>query len=439
MRGAICATVVLAALTTGARAEVPYQVAWKSQIGSSEQDCSYSTAVDAWGNVYISGYTRDDLGGINAGNEDVFASKFDSEGNEIWTTQIGAAGADRSYSIAVDASGNAYIGGRTEGGLGGPNAGYSDAFLSKLDPSGNEVWTTQFGTNDYDSATGVAVGPSGNAYISGYTLGDLDGPSAGQYDAFLGKFGPDGANIWMTQTGTTSSDLSQSVAVDAIGNVYISGQTRGDLGGSNAGFDDVFVSKFDSDGEEIWTSQIGSDEFDYSYSVAVDASGSVYVAGRTFGDLGGPVSSDNTPDLFLSKFDSDGNELWTNQMGSGSGDSANSVAVDLLGEVYITGRTDGDLGGPNAGSGDAILGKFDSDGNLIWMTQLGTDAADTSHSIAIDASGNVYISGETLGTLGESRVGSYDAFLVKYDVPEPATLSFLALGGLAVLRRRRAG
>ena len=426
----ICAAVILvAAVTTGAWAEDPYQVAWIAQIGTNARDDSHSVAVDVFGNAYIGGATEGDFGGSHGGYE-AFLSKFDSGGNAVWTTHIGTDMTDVGQSIALDASGNAYITGYTYGDLGGQNLGVSDVFLVKVDSGGNEVWATQVGTSRYDDSYSVAVAASGNVYTSGrYEY------STGSENVLLNKFDSGGSEIWRKVIGTSSQDRSYSVAVDASDNAYISGRTGGKLGGYQFGRNDAFVSKFDSDGTEVWTTQIGTSDYDYSYSVALDASGNVYISGRTDGDLDG--TSAGSSDGFLSKFDTDGDEVWTRQIGTSERDYSNSVALDASGNVFISGYTQGDLGGPNAGSVDAFLSKFDSDGNEFWRTQIGTGNADWSTSVAVDALGDVYISGSTWGDLGASNAGEYDAFLVKYEVPEPATLSMLALGALALIRRRR--
>ncbi len=436
----IVVMMVVGLCEVAASAEGPYDIDWTVQIGTSFLAESKSVAVDTSGNVYISGYTEGDLGATNAGGDDAFLSKFDSSGNELWTTQIGTIFGDMSNSVAVDASGNVYISGETAGDLGGTgNAGDYDAFLSKFDPDdGHELWTTQIGADSYDNSWSVAVDASGNAYVSGDTHGDLGGTgNAGSSDAFLSKFDTSGHELWTTQIGTSAVDISKSVAVDASGNVYISGYTAGDLGGTgNAGDYDAFLSKFDSDdGHELWTTQIGTSSRDMGRSVAVNASGDVYISGSTYGDLGGTGNAGEI-DAFLSKFDpDDGHELWTTQIGTSSSDSSYSVVVDASGNVYISGDTAGELGGSNAGGPDAFLSKFDSAGNEVWTTQIGTGDHDYSRSVAVDASGDVYISGYTRSDL--PNPGVYDAFLVKYEVPEPATLSLLALGGLAALRRRK--
>jgi hypothetical protein len=432
----ICVAVILiAAVTTGAWAEDPYQVAWKAQVGTSEWDASLSVAVDASGNAYISGWTSGDLAGPNVGASDAFLTKFDSGGNEVWTTQIGTSDSDQSTSVAVDASGNAYITGWTDGDLGGPNIGGRDAFLSKFDSGGNELWTKQIGTSEWDQSLSVTVDSSGNAYICGATRGDLGGPSARGYDAFLGRFDPSGNKVWITQIGTILGDSGQSVAVDGSGNAYISGGTAYNLGGPSAGEYDAFLSKFDSGGNEVWTTQIGTSAYDIGSGVAIDAYGNAYITGLTDGDLGGP--NVGMEDAFLSKFDSSGNEVWTKQIGTSEWDHSLSVALDVSGNAYISGLTKGDLGGPNSGELDAFLGKFDSSGNEVWTTQIGTGGDDINSGVAVDAYGNLYISGYVSGDLGGSNAGGRDAFLVKYEVPEPATLSLLALGGLGILRRRR--
>jgi len=352
-------TTILALLLAAAAAfaEDPYEVEWTAQIGTRGNDLSQSVAVDASGNIYISGSTHGDLGGPGAGSSDAFLMKFDSSGNELWTTQIGTSDSDASYSVAVDASGNAYISGGTHGDLGGPNAGSCDAFLSKFDSSGNLLWTTQIGTSSDDVSQSTVVDASGNAYISGWTKGDLGGPSAGDIDVFLSKFDSSGNVLWTRQIGTDAWDASYSVAVDASGNVYISGETYGDLGEPNAGAADAFLSKFDSSGNELWTRQVGTTESHFSYSVALDASGNAYISGYTWRHRGRRSAP---PDAFLSKFDSSGNELWTTQIGTRDSDWSYSVAVDAAGDVYISGYTEGDLGGPNAGDWDAFLVKFEA-------------------------------------------------------------------------------
>ena len=429
-----CLVLSMGAMPHAEAAEQPYQVEWTAQIGTTRGDYGHSVALDAVGNAYISGYTEGNLDGPNVGLADAFLTKFDTSGNELWSTQIDTTSYDRSNSVVVDAAGNVYISGHTQGNLGGSNAGGNDAFLIKFDPSGAELWTKQIGTMSDDRSYSVAVDTTGNAYISGWTKGNLGGTNAGLSDAFLIKFDTSGTELWTKQIGTMNDDKSWSVAVDAAGNAYISGSTDGSLGGTNAGLSDAFLTKFDPMGTELWSTQIGTTWFDYCQTLAVDAAGNAYISGWTKGNLGGPNSG--RLDAFLVKFAPSGTELWSTQIGTTTDDYSLSLAVDAAGNAYINGDTGGSLGGPNAGSYDAFLAKFDPSGNELWTKQIGTSSEDHSRSVAVDAAGNAYISGYTGGSLGGPNAGDADAFLTKFAIPEPASLVLLVFGTPVLLRRR---
>ncbi len=408
-------TVVLCAAM--AMAEEPYPIAWTAQIGTAGSDYGRALAADASGNIYLTGSTEGDFGGPNAGHVDAFLAKLDASGNELWRRQMGTTRLDYGCSVAVDASGHSYVSGYTDGSLGGPNIWAYDAFLIKLDTAGNELWSRQIGTTSSDYGQAVAVDASGNAYVSGLTSGSLGGPNAGQTDAFLTKFDASGTELWSQQIGSTSSDRSNAVAVDAAGNAYISGATYGDVAGANEGLWDAFLAKFSPSGAELWSQQIGTTTYDRGFSVAVDAVGNAYISGETEGDLGG--TNAGGIDTFLVKFDTSGNELWRNQVGTSAYDNNRSVTVDAAGNAFISGWTGGDIGGPNAGENDAFLTKFDASGAELWSQQVGSASGDHSYAITVDPSGNVFIGGGTDGDIGGSNAGAQDAFLVKLQGSEP--------------------
>ena len=218
---------------------------------------------------------------------------------------------------------------------------------------------------------------------------------------------------WTQQIGTSSSDTSRDVSADGLGNVYISGSTSGDLGGANAGSSDAFVSKYDDMGNLLWTQQLGSTSADESLGVSADGLGNVYISGYSQGDLGDPNAGSR--DAFVSKYDALGNLLWIEQLGSTSSDTSLGVSADGLGNVYISGFTTGDLGGPNAGSLDAFVSKYDDMGNLLWTQQYGTTGFDQSNGVSADGLGNVYITGvESFELTVPAFVGG-GAFVSKYD------------------------
>ncbi|MDP7500595.1 MAG: SBBP repeat-containing protein [SAR324 cluster bacterium] len=166
------------------------------------------------------------------------------------------------------------------------------------------------------------------------------------------------------QLGTSSLDSASGVATDSSGNVYVAGYTEGGLdGNSSAGSWDLFVVKYDSDGNKQWTQQLGTSSHDFAYGFATDSSGNVYVAGMTYGGLDGNSNSGEI-DLFIVKYNSSGTKQWTKQLGSSSEDSASGVATDSSGNFYVAGYTYGGLdGNSNSGCNDLFVVKYDSDGN----------------------------------------------------------------------------
>jgi hypothetical protein len=406
---------------------------WTAQQGTVFNDFSNAVSADGLGHVYISGYTDGALGGFTAGGSDAFLSKYDDAGNLFWMTQAGTSNYDVSTGVSADGLGNVYITGWTGGSLGAPNAGATDAFVSMYDSIGTLIFTRQLGTSFDDRSEAVSADGLGNVYIAGWTLGgSLGGPNAGGSDAFLAKYDSAGTSLWTKQLGTSAFDGAQGISVDGLGYVYISGYTYGSLGGANAGGGDVFLSKYDAAGILQWSKQIGSPNFDEGRDVSVDGLGNVYLTGRTYGSLGGPFAGGS--DAFLVKYDAAGTLLWNKQIGTSGAEWGEGVSADGLGNVYVSGPTTDNLGGPNAGSHDVFVRKYDSTGTLLWAQQLGTPGTDYGNGASADGLGNVYLSGATDGSLGGPNTGNFDAFVAKYTepVPEPSALTLL-LGAIAIL------
>jgi archaellin len=320
-----------------------------------------------------------------------------------WTKQFGTSSSDYGYSVAADSSGNIFVTGFTGGSLFGSNLGSSDIFLAKYDGNGNEIWKQQFGTSEYDYGWSVAADSSGNIFVTGFTGGSLFGSNLGGSDIFLTKYDGNGNQIWKKQFGTSSDDYGFSVAADSSGNIFVTGRTDGSFGGSNLGSWDIFLAKYDGNGNQIWKKQFGTSEYDYGWSVAADSSGNIFVTGETGGSLFGSNLGSN--DIFLAKYDGNGNQIWKKQFGTSSVDTGHSVAADSSGNIFVTGETGGSFGGSNLGSDDIFLAKYDGNGNQIWKRQFGTSSDDYGRSVAADSSGNIFVTG----------VKSYDIFLAKYD------------------------
>ncbi len=332
-----------------------------------------------------------------------------------WTRQFGSSADDNGFGVAVDGSGNAYITGWTLGSLNGSNAGGADVFLAKYDRDGNQQWIRQLGSNGHDTGLGVAVDGNGNAYIAGETRGSLNGSNAGGDDVFLAKYDSSGTQQWIRQLGSSKNDTFPGVAVDAKGNTYITGTTAGSLNGSNAGEDDVFLAKYDTKGNQQWTRQLGSSDYDGGRGVAVDGKGNAYITGIAGGDLNG--SNAGLMGMFLVKYDSNGNQQWTRQLDGSDDDYAVGlgVAVDNKGNAYISGWAASSRYGSNAGGMDVLFVKYDSNGSQQWIHQLGTSEDDNGYGVAVDGKGNAYISGTTAGSLYGSNAGGADVFLAKFN------------------------
>jgi hypothetical protein len=227
--------------------------------------------------------------------------------------------------------------------------------------------------------------------------------------------------VWTRLLGNATLTYGYAVAVASSGNVYISGVTRGTLGGqANAGIQDMFVAKYNSSGTVQWVRMAGSSVFDYCYGVAVDGSENVYVSGSSYGNFDGNLNTDgsgSTEDLFLVKYDSSGAKQWSVFHGGAGNDVTYGMAVDSGGNVYINGNTNADLDGQvNSGSHDSILLKYNSAGVRQWTRLLGTSSGEYARGMAVDGGGNAYITGFTSGNLdGVTNSGGNDGFIVKYD------------------------
>lgn len=414
---------------------------WINQFGTPAHDEGARVSADGLGNVYISGGTRGNLTGTNAGDSDAYIRKYNSSGSLLWTHQLGTPGFDYAMGTSADGLGNVYTAGWTWGPLGGAYSGSSDIFLAKYNSVGTQVWIRQFGTSTIDEARSVSADKLGNVFIGGTSSGGLSGGiSSGVQDAFVSKYNSSGSLVWTRLFGTSMEDTTFSVSADGSGNVYAAGYTSGSLDGSNLGSHDVFLRKYDASGGLLWAKQLGTSSYDDGHSVAFDGVGNVYVAGWTSGSLGGPNAGGY--DAFLRKYDAAGNLAWTRQLGTTFDDENFGVAADSSGAVYITGLTYGNLGGPQIGGADVYVSKYNSAGLLLGTRQLGTPDLDLGFDVSSDGLGYIYLSGSTYGDFGGPNGGNSnpDAYLIRLSalsIPEPCTVAFAPMCLLGLLRRPR--
>ncbi len=416
-----CVAVAMVFMVSYAWAEDPYPIDGVRLLGSSMREDCYGIATDAAGNAFITGWTTGSLDGANQGSYDMFLAKYGADGNWQWTEQLGTSLNDGCYSVAVDSAGNALITGYTEGLLGETSYGNKDAFLAKYDSSGTQVWTRQFGTSSWEFGQSVSVDSADNVYIAGNTYGEMpENRSQGATDAFLAKFDTNGDPVWVRQFGTDRVDEARGVTVDSADNVYIVGNTYGALPGyTNQGWTDTYLAKYDASGNQLWVRQFGTSSYEQGQSVAVDADGNAFIGGSTWGYLGTDPGGSHSGafDAFLTKYDTDGDLQWTQQLGTGEFEEGTSVAVDAAGNAFLTGYTGGYLGtgeGSNLGSYDVFLTKYDTGGTLLWTEQFGTSSSESGFGVAVDATGNAFLTGITTGDLGGANPGGFSAFLAKF-------------------------
>ncbi|NJL67805.1 MAG: hypothetical protein HC894_15600 [Microcoleus sp. SM1_3_4] len=380
------------------------------------------------------------LAGSNLGIYDAWISKYNSAGELIWQRQTGTTGYDAASSLAVDNDGNAYAIGWTDGN--GGNSSDRIAWISKFDSNGNEIWKKQLGTSDYDVSKGaISIGSDGSLYIVGRTNNNLPGISQGSTDAWVAKYDSNGNRIWVKQIGTAAWDEAKSVASDSDGNIYIAGSTKGNLGGTNAGDADAWLAKYDSIGNQVWKQQIGTIAEDEAFGVAVTNNGYVYLSGHTQNKLGDNFSGNihewtgefdimrealytndksklggiyyGSADAWVAQFDAVTGVLkWKRQLGTSAYDSATGVATDIHSNAYITGRTRGQVADTYSGGDDAWVAKYNVNGALQWVRQLGTVGDDVSNGIAVSGAG-VYIGGVTSGNVDGNNLGGDDAWIAK--------------------------
>jgi hypothetical protein len=335
-------------------------------------DYAVKLAVDNHGSSYVTGISR-----YNGTGYDYVTVKYDTHGNLLWAARYSGPGKYDDYvkDLAIDSNGNVYITGWTY-----EKATESDIVTIAYDTFGNELWVSRYNSpqNGFEVPQAMALGPSGNVYVTGYIGNEGSG-----LDCLTIAYDSGGNQLWISMYAGPgiSSDRGDGISVDSLGNVSITGYTRESVGYFQ------FTIKYDSDGNELWTAKFPSSDHYYYYNwatlIGVDSSGNVYATGISYSNI-------SDTDYVTKKYDPNGNllwEAWFDGPGNISNDYPRDMVVDPEGNVFVTGISLA----KDLRSYSTVA--FDTNGNLKWDAIYDDWSMFDCNALALDSSGNVFVTG----------------------------------------------
>ncbi|MGZ3903589.1 MAG: SBBP repeat-containing protein [Bacteroidia bacterium] len=408
---------------------------WAQSFGGNQYD-GMIIASDQNGNVYGTGsFPSDSISfgsfifhndSIGSSKGDFFLVKFDQSGGVIWAKSVAGPGDEGATAIAVDGSGNVYVG----GGFNSPSLTFDSfvlnnpsrnplTFFAKYDPSGNVIWAKSSTAQAYFK--GAETDNNNNVLFTGYfntasvTFGTTTLTNAGATNCFTVKMNSAGNYLWAKQATNGIGDVVQSrgMAVDSRGCIYITGYFNAPhviFGGINlintyVGHSDIFVVKYDTAGNVVWGQKAGGTGYDNGYGIACDLNDNLYVMGNygnpsmTFGTFTVTTSASTTP-WFLAKLDTGGVSLWVrNSTGTSNTTQPYSITTDIFGNIYTTGAfgstpiTFDTYTLTCAGSYDIFITNYDANGNITWAMGNGNSGNDQGRCVTTDPYGNLYLAG----------------------------------------------
>lgn len=444
---------------------------WTKTIGGTTGDVGAALVVDSNNNTYavgsFTGTVDLDPGAgvaIFTSTASFYIEKLDSLGNLVWVKKIDAS----IKSITLDDTGNIYVSGSfsatvdMDPGSGVVNytaLGGTDAFILKLDNSGNYIWAKIFGGTGNKYNQEVVVEPSGVCYCTGHFSGAVDAdPGLGVFNLYAGlgedfyflKLDASGNFAWAKNIGNSYYTYAKALAVDSAENVYLGGMFMDvcdfdpgsgtyNLGASGGSFN-RFISKFDSSGNFVWVKQFIGLEIN---NFVFDNSGNIIFTGHFSGTVDfdpGPgihnvsqTGNINYDDFYVAKLDSSGSLIWVKSIGGPDHESGHAVQTDIFNNVYCTGYFKGTADfdpGPgsvnlsSAGANDIFVLKLDPNGNFIFVKQIAGLNDEIPNDLAISQNGHIFLTGFFYGPTDfdpgfgvsiHSTVGQWDAFITQLD------------------------
>jgi beta-propeller repeat-containing protein/S-layer family protein len=392
---------------------------WHTFYGSTATnfavaDYGLGIAVDPSGNVYVTGQSGIPWNG--PGNQaplkafsgsadfDIVVLKLNSAGAYQWHTFYGSTLYDFPYEISLDNSGGVYVAATSKATWNGPGnqaplhahggGGWADIVVLKLNNAGTYQWHTFYGSGDVDSAEGMSLDGNGNIYVTGESSNTWNGPGnqaplnahSGNYENVVLKLSSAGAYQWHTFYGSSINDIPNGISVDGSGNVYVTGPSPASWNGPggtaplhtfSGGADEIFVLKLASAGTYQWHTFYGSSDVDSGNALALDGTGNIYVTGNSGAYWNGPGgvpplhAYSGNGDIVLLKLNSAGAYQWHTFYGSADADGGYDIAVDVSGNVAVTGESRATWNGPG---GVAPLNPFTGANTDIIVVKMGNQA-----------------------------------------------------------------
>ena len=438
-------------------------LAWSTYLGGTSSDYGRSLAIDGAGAVYVTGETYSSgwtAGGFDtsfnstSSSCDAFVAKLSPTGEHLWSAYLGGSAADLGRGVAVTGDGDVIVTGSSSsagwvtGGYDTTHNGGADAFLVKLSATGEHLWSTYLGGAADDSGKGLASDGAGNLYLtgetysSGWTSGGFDATfnsgSASYSDAFVAKLSPAGEHLWSTYLGGAYDERGVDIAADRQGDLIVAGFTSSPgwvAGGVNetyGGSGDIFVARLSSAGGHLWSSYQGGNDPDTPTGMTLDSAGNICIAGATYSPRWASGGYDTvfsgSRDAFALKLAPNGSPLWSTYLGDYGYDYGEDITVDPADNIYVTGETSncswvsgGIMTLPVApGNYDAFLVRLTPSGQHSWSAVVGGSSYDYGLGVASDGQGDIYITGQTssanwaTGGFDPSHNGSSDAFIAKF-------------------------
>jgi hypothetical protein len=371
------------------RRDVDGNVIWSRLLDSTEFEHATGVTVDGAAAVFVVGSTNGALGSAPSGDADAFVARYDSDGDLDWVAQFGSDDLDEALAVAVDGAGGVLVTGRTRGSLAGTASGDFDVWLARYDAAGVQVWALQFGSDAYDVVRTASPDGAGGVYLGGITDGDLGGSSGGGLDAWFARYDGAGNQLYLQLLGTAASEPGFVVTADGAGGAFVAGGYQVQLVSGAFEFG-LLLMRIDGDGETLWSRRHSLSGFSYPLDIVLEDEGGFAVAGSTLGSIGGPISG--LIDVFLMRFDALGDPTALLQLSGTGFDEGYGLVDDGHSGLIAVGLTEQGIFGPNSLPFDGWVARFstcDFEGASNYCVGLPNS---TGVGAAIDSAGTRYLS-----------------------------------------------